>query len=63
METMIANYVNGNLSDARRQARRFSRLAIFAALRETTGYSVKKANLVARYLKTGRGWQESCDAI
>ncbi len=61
METMIENYVNGNLKDARRQSRKFSQLAIKDALLEH-GYSKEKAYAVALYLKTGHGYQESCNA-
>lgn len=62
MNTMIENFINGNLTDAKRQAKRFSYAAIRAAL-EDMGYSVRKAALTADYLKTGEGFQSACDAI
>ena len=62
MKTMIENYVNGNLKDARRAAKRFSHAAIRAALRESLGYSLNKAALTADWLKTGEDFQTACDA-
>lgn len=62
MPTMIANYINGNLTDARRQAKCYSYAAIRAALVARAGYSLRKAALTAYYLKTGQGWQTACDA-
>ena len=61
METMLDNYINGNLTTARTQAKRFAQYAIYSALREH-GYSLAKASLTAAWLKTGEGWQEACDA-
>lgn len=59
---MIQNFINGNLKDAKKQAKRFSELRIFTALRENYGFSEKKALLTAHYLKTGEGFQAACDA-
>ena len=61
MQTMIDNYINGNLTDARRQAKRFSLASIRAALVDVCGYGFKKATLTAEYLKTGNGFQLACD--
>lgn len=61
MDTMIDNYMNGNIADARKQAKRFSLLAIRAALIDL-GYSENKATLTAHHMKTGEGWQAACDA-
>ena len=62
MITLIDNYYNGNLADARKQAKRFSVKKIRAALIERLAYSFKKATLAAEWLKTGEQWQEACDA-
>ena len=62
MATMIDNYINGNLSDARKQAKRITLADIRATLIEGCGYSFKKATLTAEYLKTGEGYQAACDA-
>lgn len=62
MQTMIDNYINGNLTDAKRKAKRFSVASIRAALMDGCGYSFKKATLTAEYLKTGNGFQLACDA-
>jgi hypothetical protein len=61
METMIENYINGNITTARKQARRFSLEAIRRALLDI-GYSVEKATLTAYHMKTGNGFQAACDA-
>ena len=62
MKTMIENYVNGNLRDARRQAKRHSHRDIRDALQAMLGYSERMAALTADWLKTGFGFQEACDA-
>ena len=62
MKTMIANLINGNLKDARRQAKQFSPGAIADYLREECGWTRTRAVLAADWLKTGEGWQEYCDA-
>ena len=62
MKSLINNYINGNLSTARKQARRHSHRAIREALQESAGYSERKAALTADYLKTGEGFQAACDA-
>lgn len=61
MQTMIDNLVNGNLTDAKRQAKKFGKLAIAKHLREI-GWSADKSGKAARYLKTGEGFQDYCDA-
>lgn len=62
MKTLIDNYVNGNLKDARKAAKRHSHAALRAALMEMLGYSMNKAALTADWLKTGEGFQAACDA-
>jgi hypothetical protein len=62
MKKMIDNYINGNLSTARAQAKKFSHKAIREALQEMCGYSLNKATLTADWLKTGEGFQAACDA-
>ena len=62
MTTLINNYINGNISDARKQAKRYCISKVREALIEEAGYSFKKATLTAEFLKTGEGWQEACDA-
>lgn len=62
MQTMLENFINGNLTDAKRQAKRFSHSAIRNALMDDYGYSANKAALTADYLKTGTGFQSACDA-
>lgn len=62
MKTMIENLINGNLTDARKQARNKSESAIRKFLVVDSGWSESKAAFAAHYLKTGRGWQAYCDA-
>lgn len=60
---MIDNFINGNLKEAKQQARSFSQKSIYACLR-TIGYSVAKANLSAFYLKnpSQSAFQAACNA-
>ena len=63
MNTMLENFINGNLATARKQAKRRSFSAIRAALMADYGYSAEKAALTAAYLKGNRdAWQAACDA-
>ena len=63
MNSLIQNYLNGNITTARKQAKRFTYKQLREALREQAGYSLHKALLTADFLKTGEGWQEACDAV
>lgn len=60
---MIENYINGNLSDAKEQARRFTQQAIYRHLRNVAGWSENKSNLTAAWLKGADCWQAACDAV
>lgn len=62
MKSMIENWINGNLKEARKQAKRHSLTRIREALEDEYGYSALKSALVAVWLKTGEGYQASCDA-
>ncbi len=62
MNSLINNYINGNITDARKQGKRHSQDAIRRALIEEYGFSELKAALTAAHIKTGEGWQEACDA-
>lgn len=62
MHSLIENLINGNLSDARKQAKRHSQNAIRHALQDDYGWSPIKSALAALWLKTGAGYQEYCDA-
>lgn len=59
---MIENLINGNLAEAKEQANRLNAAAIAYTLREEYGWSPRKAELAAHYLKTGKGYQAYCDA-
>jgi hypothetical protein len=60
MEKMIQNFINGNLTDAKKQAERFSQWKIREAL-QTHGYSLKQATLTADWLKGRDCYQAMCD--
>jgi hypothetical protein len=62
MNSLIENFINGNITTARKQAKRYSQNAIRHALQDECGYSPLKASLTALFLKTGEGWQDACDA-
>ena len=61
MESLISNLINGNLTDAKKQGRRFAAWQIREALIEI-GYSANKATLTADWLKGRDCWQAACDA-
>lgn len=63
MDSMIENYLNGNIKEARKTAKHFSQYRIYRYLREDFGFSDSRALAIAAFLKTGDFWQESCDAI
>lgn len=55
------NWINGNITDAKKQAKPYQGTALVQAFTER-GWSNNKAIKVAHYLKTGEGWQAACDA-
>lgn len=63
MNQLLQNYINGNLTDATRQAKRFSYSRILVALYEA-GYGPAAAIAIAAYLKRhpGATFQAACDA-
>lgn len=62
METMLNNFINGNISTARKQAKRFDGARIASTLVTDYGFSEVKARLTAYFLKTEEGFQAACDA-
>lgn len=61
MNTLIANYQNGNLNDARRAAARHTFPALLVAL-QAAGYGPKATIAIAAYLKDQGTFQAACDA-
>lgn len=57
----VADLINGNLTDAKRQACYVNAHQLFVAL-FNSGASADKASRGAFYLKTGKCWQSYCDA-
>jgi len=62
METVFANLINGNIADAKRGAKRFSRDNLAGYARDVLGYSLTKSILAAMFLKGEDVWQKYCDA-
>lgn len=61
MKTLITNLENGNLTEARKLAKRFSYHHIVLYLRDNLQWSIPRSVRAAHYLKTGTGWQLYCD--
>jgi len=62
MNSLIQNYINGNLTDAKRQAARYDLFSIARALRNDYGYSRNAATMIASFLKGRCTFQAACDA-
>lgn len=58
---MIENFINGNLTTAKKQARRHSFQRIADTLHEEYGYSIAKSLATAGYLKGFVTFQRACD--
>ena len=63
MKSLINNLVNGNLSDAKAQAKRYNLFEIAANVRDSLGYSRNKSIMAAAYLKGRATFQAYCDAV
>lgn len=61
MQRVIENYINGNLTDAKKGAKRCGFQALRTELQENYGYSFRAADAIALYLKGQMGFQEHCD--
>ena len=61
LEQLVENYINGNLSTAKRMARHEPVWALREALIEYAGYSEAKATLTADWLNGRDCWQAACD--
>lgn len=62
MDTMILNIINGNLSDAKRQASRYRTQKIYEAMITDFGWSEEKAELGSLWVKGLSDFQSFCDA-
>jgi hypothetical protein len=58
----IDDYINGNLTDAKRRARKAGRKRITEALREEYGYGANATLAILSYLFDGGSFQAACDA-
>lgn len=57
----IENYINGNLTDSKKQAKRFSSDRLITYLHIDLGWSALKAIATAKYLKGRGSLQEACN--
>ena len=62
MESMIENLLNGNISDAKHQAKRFSLIKIKNQCADEWGMTHNKAWHTAAFLKGEVDFQTYCDA-
>ena len=62
MESLVNNYINGNLKDSKNQSKKFSNKELREAFIEYAGYSFQKSQLIADWLKGSDCYQQACDA-
>lgn len=63
MNTCLDNLINGNLADARAQARRYGLFDLACTLRNSYGFTRNRAIMAASYLKGRCTFQAYCDAV
>lgn len=61
MQSLIENYINGNLTDAKRQAKRYGFAALLNGLQDF-GFGAVSAIAIASFLKGQGTFQAACDA-
>lgn len=63
-DNCLANFINGNLTDACRLARRLRSMALYQALRARFGKTEAQAAAIVKYLKgpTAETWAAACKA-
>lgn len=59
----IDDYINGNLTDAKRRAKQRGRGRVRTAMLEEYGFSHAKAAIIEAYLFDNAGWQQTCDRL
>ena len=57
----IENFINGNLTDAKTQAQRFTIASIYRNLRSDYNYTHDEAFVIASYLKGKATWEQVCN--
>lgn len=62
MKRILENLINGNLADAKKQARHFSAFTLRGYFEDEGGMSRDRAALAADYLKGCGTFQAYCDA-
>lgn len=61
-EAVFNDLINGNLTDAKRRARRFTAFRLSMYARQCLFWSLDRSVKAAAYLKGGCSFQEYCDA-
>lgn len=61
LEQTISDLINGNLTDAKRRAKRYSHIALRQAYQDATGCGDSTACAAADYLKGAISFQQYCD--
>ena len=60
LSRMFDNLLNGNIADAKKQAKRVSIFSIYSYAIEALGYSCARANTTAYFLKGHTTWEHFC---
>lgn len=62
LSSLVDNWINGNRTDAKKQAQRFTQWTLWEYLTQYRDWSSANAAAVAVYLKGGDNYQAACDA-
>jgi hypothetical protein len=63
MKNLIETFINGNLTDAKHKATRYSRGKLREGFIEYAGYSFEKSQRAVDFLKDGGSFQAYCDTV
>jgi len=62
LSALVDNWINGNRTEAKKQAARFSALTLAEYLTQYRDWPTREAWTVAEYLKGADNYQAACDA-
>jgi hypothetical protein len=62
LQNTIEDFINGNLTDAKKKAKRFSSDRLITYMHVDMGWDVNKALVIAKYLKGRATFEEVCRA-
>jgi hypothetical protein len=63
MQAMLDNLINGNLTDAKNQAKKYSYWKIMSYMEQTAGYGLAQSVAIAGYLKGNLSFQTYADTM